>query len=44
MSEHKRGSMDITRHERDFVGFIKITTWVCALAIAAIIFLAVFNS
>ncbi len=44
MVDHKHGSMDISNHERDFVAFIKAAIWVGALAIAVLIFLAIFNS
>ena len=44
MSEHKHGSMNITTQEKTFAGFIKWVQWGAGLSIAALIFLAIFNS
>ncbi len=44
MDKHVHGSMDIKRHEHDFVAFVKIAFWVCAASVAILLFLAVFNS
>ncbi|MCY4007484.1 MAG: aa3-type cytochrome c oxidase subunit IV [Rhodobacteraceae bacterium] len=44
MSEHQHGSMDITQHERAFAGFLRISTRVTIVIIAALVFLAIFNS
>ena len=44
MAEHKHGEMDSETHEKTFEGFIKASMWVAGLAIAALIFMALFNS
>ena len=44
MSKHVHGKMDITAQEKTFEGFIKGIIWVASLSIAALIFMAVFNS
>ena len=44
MAAHKHGEMDITAHEKTFVGFIKVICWVAGLSIAALIFMALVNS
>lgn len=44
MSKHKHGEMDITAQEKTFEGFIKVSIWVCALSIGALIFMALVNS
>ncbi len=41
---HEHGTMDITEQEKTFVGFIRVSVWVCVLSIGALIFMAVFNS
>lgn len=43
-SEHKHGEMDIRAHQETFAGFIRATTWVCALALAVLVFLALTNA
>lgn len=43
-AEHVRGTMDITDHEKTFEGFLKFWVYVFGGAIAALIFLALFNS
>jgi Ni,Fe-hydrogenase I cytochrome b subunit len=43
MAEHKHGSMDISVQEKTFEGFIKVSIWVAALSIGALIFLALVN-
>jgi hypothetical protein len=43
-AEHKHGSMDIRDQERTFAGFIRMSTWVVAIAIGILIFLALANS
>lgn len=44
MGEHKHGSMDVSAQEKTFEGFIRVSVWVAGLSIAAVIFMAVFNS
>lgn len=44
MAEHKHGTMDTSAQEKTFAGFIKVSIWVAGISIAALIFLAVFNS
>ena len=44
MAEHKHGSMDTTEQEKAFAGFIKMSIWVGAVSIGALIFMAIFNS
>lgn len=44
MAEHKHGSMDISDQEKTFEGFIKYSTWVAAVSIGILIFLAIVNS
>lgn len=44
MSDHEHGKMDITEQEKTFAGFISVSTWVVIISIAALIFLAIFNS
>lgn len=41
---HKHGTMDIREQEKTYKGFIKVSIWVVALSLAAVIFLAIFNS
>lgn len=43
-AEHKHGAMDIRDQERTFAGFIRMSTWVVAIAIGILIFLALANS
>ncbi len=44
MAEHKHGTMDTGEQEKTFVGFVKVSIWVGALSIGALIFMAIFNS
>jgi len=44
MAEHKHGEMDISEHEKTFVGFITWSKNVVIFSIAVLIFLAIFNS
>lgn len=45
MAEHHRhGEMDITAQEKAFDGFMKWTTRVAIISIAALIFMALVNS
>ena len=44
MEEYKHGSMDVSSHEKYFVGFVRFAFWVCVVAALALVFLAVFNS
>ncbi|PSL20960.1 aa3-type cytochrome c oxidase subunit IV [Shimia abyssi] len=43
MAEHKHGSMDIEVQKKTFEGFIKASTWVAGVSIAALIFIALVN-
>jgi Ni,Fe-hydrogenase I cytochrome b subunit len=43
-AEHKHGSMDIREHEKTFAGFIRMSIWVVAIAIAVLIFLGLANA
>lgn len=43
-AEHKHGSMNIRDHEKTFAGFIRMATWVAAISIGILIFLALVNS
>ena len=44
MADHKHGSMDIKTHEKTFEGFIRFSTWVAAISIGILIFLALVNA
>lgn len=44
MAGHKHGTMDIKGHQKVFAGFIKGVIWVGCFAVAALIFMALFNS
>ena len=44
MAEHKHGTMSTREQEKTFAGFINVSMWVAGLSIAALIFMAVFNS
>ena len=44
MAEYKHGSMDINEQQKAFHGFLKGIVWVVSLSLAALIFMAVFNS
>lgn len=44
MSEHKHGEMDITEQKETFAGFVRVSAWVVYISIAALIFMAIFNS
>lgn len=44
MAEHNHGEMDVTTHEKTFVGFIKWSKNVALFSIGILIFLAIFNS
>ncbi|MEZ5750755.1 MAG: aa3-type cytochrome c oxidase subunit IV [Paracoccaceae bacterium] len=45
MAEHHvHGSMDTSVHEKTFAGFIKMSIWVAAIAIGALIFMALVNA
>jgi len=43
MAEHEHGKMDITEQEKTFEGFIRVSIWVSAISIGALIFLALVN-
>lgn len=44
ITEHKHGEMDIRAHQATFAGFVKAATWVCVLAIAVLVFMALSNA
>lgn len=44
MADHKHGTMNTDVQEKTFAGFVKVTTWAAGISIAALIFLAIFNS
>lgn len=44
MADHKHGEMDITAQEKTFEGFIRVATWMAAISVATLIFLAIFNT
>ncbi|MBT8459098.1 MAG: aa3-type cytochrome c oxidase subunit IV [Boseongicola sp.] len=44
MAEHKHGSMNIEAHEKAFAGFMTWSKNVAIVAIAVLIFLAIFNT
>ena len=44
MEDYKHGSMDVAYNEKLFAGFVKMSVWVCVIAIFVLLFLAVFNS
>ena len=44
MAKHEHGKMDISSQEVAFDGFIRWSIRVSAVSIAALIFLAIFNS
>jgi hypothetical protein len=41
-NKHKQGEMDITEQEKTFAGFIRMSTNVAIVAIAIVVFLAIF--
>lgn len=43
-TDHKHGDMDIAYHQKTFNGFIRMATWVCVIAAAVLIFLALANA
>ena len=43
MAEHEHGSMDVSRHEKVFAGFVKWSIWVGGLSIATLLFIALVN-
>lgn len=44
MAEHKHGTMDVREQEKTFGGFVKVSMWIVGISIAAVIFMAIFNS
>ncbi len=44
MAEYKRGSMDVSFHEKCFSGFVRFSAWTCVVVTFVLLFLAVFNS
>ena len=44
MAKHEHGSMDTSVQEKTFAGFMKGSIYVAAFSIAALIFLAIFNT
>ncbi|WBU56764.1 aa3-type cytochrome c oxidase subunit IV [Paracoccus sediminicola] len=43
VTDHEHGTMDIREHQKMFGAFVRFSTWVCVLAIAVLIFLALTN-
>jgi Bacterial aa3 type cytochrome c oxidase subunit IV len=43
-ADHQHGSMSIKDHEKTFVGFIRMATYVAIIAICILIFMALVNS
>lgn len=41
--DHEHGTMDIHAHEKTFDGFIRLSTWVAAIAILILIFAGLVN-
>ncbi len=41
---HQHGTMDPTPHEKTFAGFLRVATWVGAVSIGILIFLALVNA
>jgi hypothetical protein len=44
MAEYERGKMDITEQEKTFEGFLRMWVYVFGFALAALIFMSLFNS
>ena len=44
MAEHEHGTMNTDVQEKAFAGFVKASTWVAAVSIGVLIFLALVNS
>ncbi len=44
MAEHSQGKTDIREHEKTFGGFIRFSTWVAAIVILVLVFLALVNA
>ena len=44
MTEHTHGEMNVREHEKTFEGFIRFSTWVTALVIVVLVFLALVNA
>ncbi len=44
MAEHQHGEMEVTTHEKTFVGFVTWSKNVAIASICILIFLAIFNS
>ncbi len=43
MADHEHGSMDISDHQKTFVGFLNWTKWVVIGVFAVLIFMAIFT-
>ncbi|MCA8867710.1 MAG: aa3-type cytochrome c oxidase subunit IV [Rhodobacteraceae bacterium] len=44
MAEFKHGTMDVSAQQKTFHGFIRVAMWIIGLCLAALVFMAVFNS
>ena len=44
MAEYKRGSMDVSTHQKTYGGFLRISAWVVWFVLFILVFLALFNS
>lgn len=42
--EHKHGSMEIREHQKTFAGFVRLSTWVCIISAAVLVFMALSNA
>lgn len=43
MAQHKHGSMDVTRQQKTFDGFLRVAAIAAATVIAVLIFMALVN-
>lgn len=41
--QHEHGSMDITDHEKTFLGFVKFTTYTVIIILVSLVLLAAIN-
>ncbi len=44
MADYKHGKMDTSAQEKTFAGFIRMSTWVAAISIGILIFMALVNA
>ncbi|TKW66529.1 MAG: aa3-type cytochrome c oxidase subunit IV [Paracoccus denitrificans] len=43
-TDHEHGSMEIRDHQKTFAGFVRLSTWVCIIAAAVLVFMALANA